>query len=433
MPNSLDDSLDTERGSLEFPTSIDSDARGSSDVFWVTVSEITGTVKGCLEESIPSLWIKGELSSIKLHAASGHIYFSVKDERALLRGVMFRRNASRLAYRPEEGEEVLVFGRITVYERQGQYQLLAEDMVSAGMKGMAAVQLEQLKRRLTSEGLFELSRKRALPRYPAVLGIVTSSTGAALRDIVRAARRRWPAVRLVLSSAQVQGVDAPKSIVAAIDRQNRERLADLLIVGRGGGAREDLSAFNDESVVRAIAQSAIPVISAVGHETDVTLSDLAADARAATPSAAAEMAVPDHAELSLQMHGFERRIQRIMLDRMSFLNERLMRLKSSHGLRGPDHLVQEISLRIDELSTRLRSLVDKEMTDKSHDVRILRDRLNALSPRAVLERGYALCRDSLTNLPIDRAGFVTAGQLVDIRFLDGEVTCQAMENKVPTR
>ncbi|HEV2105843.1 MAG TPA: exodeoxyribonuclease VII large subunit, partial [Candidatus Eisenbacteria bacterium] len=262
----------------------------------LSVGELTRAIKETLAERFPAVWVRGEVSGLR-HPESGHYYFSLKEGRAAVLGcAVWRTTAQRLAFTLRDGLEVEAFGRIEVYEPRGGYQLIVEALRPAGL-GALLLQLEELRRRLAAEGLFEAARKRPLPPYPARIGVVTSPVGAAVRDVVKVLRARWPGIGIVLAPVRVQGEGAAAEIAAAIERFNRHGGVDLLIVGRGGGSIEDLWAFNEEPVVRAIAGSRLPVISAVGHEVDVTLADLAADVRAATPSNAAELAVRDAAEV----------------------------------------------------------------------------------------------------------------------------------------
>lgn len=393
-------------------------------VFWLTVSQVTARVKEALECSLDEVWVQGEVSSVKLHQPSGHLYFSLKDDACLIRAVMFRRHASGLSSVPEDGEMVIIHGRITVFERQGQYELVVDDLVPAGARGVAALRLEMLKNKLAAEGIFDAGRKRSLPRVPAVVGVVTSNTGAALADIIKVASKRWPAVRIVVSPATVQGEDAPQSIVAAIGRLNESGLADVMIVGRGGGAREDLSCFNDEGVVRAIVGSRIPVVSAVGHEIDMTLADLAADARAPTPSAAAEMTVPERRELTAQVESLALRAERAISASVMMLTEQTRRLATSHGLRSPEGLVQQRAVRLDDLGARLRIASATILSLQQRHIQAQTERMGALNPRAVLARGYALCLDHATRSLVPGARIITEKQMLDIVFHDGEATCQ---------
>jgi exodeoxyribonuclease VII large subunit len=298
-------------------------------------------------------------------------------------------------------------------------------MVPAGKKGIATIQLDLLKAKLAAEGLFEQARKRPLPRYPAILGIVTSPTGAALRDILRMVSQRSPSVRILLCSALVQGAEAPASIVRGIEFQNRAGMADVLIVGRGGGSQEDLWCFNDEGVVRAIAESQIPVISAIGHEVDVTLSDLAADARAPTPSAAGELAVPDRKELQRSVIGLSQRLHRSLISGVTIAFERIQRLTSSHGLRVPRSMVQERTLRVDEMASRLKMTTKNILERNASGLNACAEQLVALNPNAVLKRGYTLCLDRNTRALYASASDVAPGRELSIVFHDGEVECQA--------
>jgi len=401
--------------------------------FWVSVSQITTSIKRCLEDGIRPLWVKGELSNVKLHRPSGHLYFSMKDESAVLRCVMFKRNVSALFFEPSDGEEVIAFGRITVYDRHGQYQLVAEEMVPAGSRGIAAIEFEKLKLKLAAEGIFATERKRSLPLFPRVVGVVTSSTGAAFRDIVRVSRRRWPGIRILLCSAQVQGEEAPARLVQAIEQQNETNKSDVLIVGRGRGAKEDLSAFNDERVVRAIASSNIPVVSAVGHETDITLADLAADVRAPTPSAAAELVVPDIRDVIAQVAGIEKRLVGAMGSRLALVREQISRFRSSHGIMRPRFTIQELALRLDELSHRLRAAITGHCSDKRTRLSGEKDRLEALDPRSILKRGYAICTDAQTAALISRVGQLKDDKDIDVRFYDGVRSCRTIPEKHPNK
>ena len=395
--------------------------------FWFSVSQITQKIKQLLESSLPPCWIMGELSNVKLHRPSGHLYFSLKDEASILRSVMFRRHAASLAFQPNEGDVILAFGTLTVFERHGQYELIVEEMVPAGKRGIAAIQLELLKGKLAAEGLFEEARKRALPKYPSTIGVVTSSTGAAFQDIVRVVSQRAPSVRILLSSALVQGADAPASIVRGIKIQNRAGVADVLIVGRGGGSQEDLWCFNDESVVRAIAESHIPVISAVGHEVDVTLADLAADLRAPTPSAAGELAVPDREALQKTVTALNQRLHRSLVAAVTMAKERIKGLISSHALRTPKGRVQEHTFRVDELTSRLKAITKTTLDRKVSGLKGYVEQLVVLNPAAILKRGYTFCLDRKTRDLCTTVSDVALGQELSIVFHDGEVECQARQ------
>jgi len=357
------------------------------------VVELTRLIKGTLESGYPAVWVRGEISGLK-RAESGHIYLTLKEGRdAVLSAVIWRATLPRLSFELRDGLEVEAFGAIQLYEPRGQYQLKINELRPAGL-GALLLALEELKRKLQAEGLFDEARKRAPPRFPRRIGLVTSPTGAAVRDMVRVLRARWPSIAIVLAPVRVQGEGAAAEIAGAIAAMNRLGTPDLLIVGRGGGSIEDLWAFNEEKVVRAIAGSRIPVITAIGHEVDMTLADFAADVRAATPSHAAEVAVPDRAEVARRVDALDRRIVRAVrnaiADRRRYL-EALLEKYSFRRLRDFFGLTQQ---RVDDARTRLaRALIALLHTGR---IRIdgFAGRLRALSPRLVLERGYCLARDA---------------------------------------
>ncbi len=427
------------------------------------VSALTRLIKETLTESFPAVWVKGEISGF-LKADSGHLYFSLKEgKEAVLACVMWRGAASRLGFAPQNGTEVEAFGAISVYEPRGTYQLLVETMRPGGL-GALLVALEELKRRLAAEGLFDPARKRRLPRYPASVGLVTSPTGAAVRDLVKVLRSRWPGLRIVLAPVRVQGAGAAEEIAAAIRRFNRYGRVDLLIVGRGGGSLEDLWAFNEEPVVRALAASALPVISAVGHEVDTTLADLAADVRAATPSNAAEIAVRDRAEVARQVAQWRARLDRAAAQAIAVRRQRLAALTGKYGFRRHRDLLGLWQQRLDGLIERLRAAASVELRaarerlaaalaryglrqwrlpieERRREIDALRRRLTdaavprlhterrrlagyaarlrALSPRGVLERGYCLARTADGRL-LRAAGAIGVGDDLTLEFARGE-------------
>ena len=412
----------------------------ASDDRVLSVGELTREIKDLLAGAFPAVWVKGEISNWKGPNTSGHLYFKLKDASAALECAMFRGSAARLTFAPKDGLEVEAFGEISVYEPRGGYQLVIKQLRPAGIGALLA-QLEELKRRLAAEGLFDPARKQPLPRYPRTVGVVTSPVGAAVRDIVKVLRARWPGLRIVLAPVKVQGEGAASEIAAAIERFDRWGLADVLIVGRGGGSIEDLWAFNEEPVVRAIAAARTPVISAVGHEVDVTLADHAADQRAATPSNAAELAVRSARETEQQVESYALRMQVRMRHRLERLQRDLRAILRQHGFRRVKDLFTHWRQRTDDLSGRLeqgvrgaletsrarwerartawglREAVPRRLAEarlglsRSHtaleDAIVARvldrrrlalafgDRLRALSPRRVLERGYALVRGEL--------------------------------------
>jgi exodeoxyribonuclease VII large subunit len=434
-----------------------------SDDRILSVGELTRAIKETLNETFPGVWVKGEISSFK-RAESGHLYFNLKDATpAVISCALWRNTAGKLSFEPRDGAEVEAFGDIDVYAARGSYQLIVRALRPAGL-GALLLQLEELKRRLAAEGLFDPGRKRPLPRYPERIGVVTSPVGAAVRDVVKVLRARWPGIGIVLAPVRVQGQGAAAEIAAAIERFNRWGGVDLLIVGRGGGSLEDLWAFNEEPVVRAIAGSRIPVVSAVGHEVDTTLADLAADVRAATPSNAAEMAVRDASEVrhrvdaladragrsvrhalatrrqaleALQRrYGFRRvrdvyavlqqrideisgRLGQALRDAVQSFRDRLDALARAYGLREFPRAVADRRAELESLAGRLQPALVAGMLEERRRVIGLQDRLRALSPRAVLERGYALVRGEGGAL-LRAADALAPGDTVTIEFARGE-------------
>lgn len=401
-----------------------------------TPSEINRRIKAILEREFDEVWVRGEISNFT-RAASGHLYFSLKDREAQLRCVMWKGSAMRLRFQPADGVEVEVRGKISLYEPRGEYQLVAAEMNPAGL-GALYVALEALKKKLGAEGLFDPERKRALPPFPASVGLVTSPTGAAIRDMIRVARRRWPGVRLVLAPTRVQGEGAADEIAAAIGRMNAWGGADVLIVGRGGGSMEDLWAFNEEAVVRAVAGSVIPTVSAVGHEIDYTLCDLAADRRAATPSHAAEMVVPDAREWTVTVRRLERQLVRTTLEMLRERRRRIEAITTTYGFKRPRDFLAQQAQRIDDLSRRLALGAQRRVEDgrrrvidlerrlplavtarlerfRSHGER-LAAQLGSLDPTAVLSRGYALVMREDGRHVVKTAAELQPGDRVRIRF-----------------
>ncbi|WP_462332600.1 exodeoxyribonuclease VII large subunit [Schwartzia sp. (in: firmicutes)] len=358
-----------------------------------SVSEVNRFIKGLLDHQglLKNIAVRGEVSNFKRYP-SGHCYFSIKDAQSNLKCVMFKSNASRLLFEPQNGIQVIVTGSISVYERDGVYQLYAEALVPEG-KGSLAAAFEQLKEKLTAEGLFEASRKKELVPFPKKIGIVTSAAGAVLHDIYRVVKRRDPSVQLVLYPVQVQGDMAAKEISEGIRFFNTDYPVDTLIVGRGGGSMEDLWAFNEEPVVRAVAASAIPVISAVGHETDYTLCDFAADVRAATPSQAGEFAVRDRQELIQYLDSLAVRLDVIRRRWMDIKRQSLLTVVSRPVFQRP---MQRLELRIQrlrELRGKLDNLRDFYMQKKKSSLNTAMQRLDMMSPVYVLRRGYGFIAD----------------------------------------
>ncbi|MFH1680837.1 MAG: exodeoxyribonuclease VII large subunit [Candidatus Eisenbacteria bacterium] len=393
---------------------------GAGERVW-SVSEITSAVKEALEGRFPSLWVEGEISNFT-HHSSGHMYFSLKDDRAQLRAVFFRGENRLLRFRPADGMKVRARGAITVYEKSGQYQLLVRSLLPVGV-GELELAFRQLVERLEKEGLFDPARKKPLPRFPGRVAVLTSPTGAAIHDVIRVLRGRFP-VELLLVPVRVQGEGAAEEIAAAIDRMNGIGGVDLLLVGRGGGSLEDLWAFNEEIVARAIAGSRIPVLSAVGHEVDVTIADLAADASAATPSAAAEMLAPGREEIADLLRTRGERLASRVRDLLRFWGERIGRFRESRALARPESLVRETAQRIDNLSHRMEGAASSRLGRLGERLEGIRRALRALDPRGVLDRGYCICR-SEDGRAVTEAGTIEPGALLDLRFRKGRAEARA--------
>ena len=434
----------------------------------LSVSEVTRLIRESLEDQFREVWVEGEISNLRA-PTSGHLYFTLKDAQSQLRGVLFRSGASRRRFVLQEGMSVVARGRISVYEPRGEYQLIVD---AVEPKGIGALQLafEQLRDRLSHEGLFDEARKRPLPEFPRTVGVVTSLTGAAIRDIVAVLRRRCPVVDILLAPVPVQGEGAGERIAAAIHALNEMPQVDVLIVGRGGGASEDLWAFNEEAVVRAIVQSRVPVVSAVGHEIDVTLADFAADHRAPTPSAAAEAVVPVLAEILARFSELDGRLRRLLdnaikiqrhrLDRsigglgeMRFrvhaqaqhlddlhdrmtgsVTERLTALQRDlvehrHALlsKGPHHRIRAARVLLPQLSKRLEQEARRGIFSRRQLMAARVAALEALSPLAILSRGFSILRTVPEGTMVRRASDVMVGQTVQARLAEGQLVCVVRE------
>ena len=360
----------------------------------ISVSELNGVVKLLLDNDplLRNLAVRGELSNYKIYP-SGHHYFTLKDPEGALRCVMFKGSALRLRFRPENGMKVVVTGRVSVFPRDGAYQLYAEEMIPEGA-GDLAVAFEQLKARLYAEGLFDPARKKPLPGYPERIAIVTSSAGAAVHDMIRILRRRYPLAKVILLPVRVQGAEAPAEIAGAIRYADRWQIGDVIITGRGGGSLEDLWAFNDERVARAISACKIPVISAVGHEPDVTISDFVADVRASTPSHAAETAVPDQMELRRFLLSSQQRLTKSQEKRLAAERQRLMDFAAKRCLTEPMAFIQDKRMELVHRQQRLGDLSQGQLVRKRQRFAAISAALDAMSPLKVLGRGYAVARDA---------------------------------------
>ena len=383
----------------------------------LTVTEITRRIKLSLETSFPRVWLQGEISNFKQHT-SGHLYFTLKDEGAQISAVMWRSRAANLAMFPEDGMKVIARGSITVYPPRGNYQIDCDQIQPLGI-GELQLAFERLKKKLAGEGLFDSEHKKPIPEYPECIGIVTSKTGAALQDIRSVLSRRFPSVRVILAPVRVQGIGAAEEIAGAIDDMNRFGGVDVMIVGRGGGSLEDLWAFNEEVVARAIYASRIPVISAVGHEIDFSIADFVADLRAPTPSAAAEMVVKDRAEIIEVLRNIWYTIQHGVEERVSTLHDSVKGLVTSYAFNRPRDLLRESNQRVDELERSLQLSSAHVLEMAVHSQKALTQRLEALSPKSVMARGYTIVRKN--GAIVVSAKKLGKGDLATVQFHDGDV------------
>ena len=388
-----------------------------------TVTELNAHIKQLLDADalLGNVCVTGELSNYKVYP-SGHHYFTLKDAESSLRCVMFRSSAQSLRFRPASGMSVAAIGRIAVYPRDGAYQLYCTRLIPSGVGDLYAA-YEQLKEQLQKEGLFDRMHKKPLPAFPQRIAVITSSAGAAVRDIIRVLGKRWPASEVVLLPVRVQGTEAPAEIAGAIRYANRYQVGDLIITGRGGGSMEDLWAFNDERVARAIYDSEIPVISAVGHEPDVTIADYVADLRAATPSNAAELAVPDRQELQKKLQMMQASMQQSVQKTLKLSRQRLNSLAEKRVLQSPLNYVEDRRVLLDFLSTRLHAAGQKTLHEKKQRFVRLTAALDAMSPLKVLSRGYSMVTDETGTL-VTSAGAVTTGQRIHVSLRSGSLTAQ---------
>ena len=439
-----------------------------------SVHEITQILRALLasEPMLHDLWIEGEISNFA-RPSSGHIYFTLKDEDSQIRGAVFHPAAAQLQFLPQNGDAVLVHGKLGIYDVRSEYQIIGDWMEPAGV-GALQLAFEQLKEKLAAEGLFDPAHKKPLPRFPQKIGVITSATGAAIRDILRMLQKRYPAVKVLLFPTLVQGEGAAEEIARAIVCMNRLLDVDLLIVGRGGGSIEDLWAFNEEIVARAIFASRIPIVSAVGHETDFTIADFVADHRAPTPSAAVEHVVPDGQELRRQIAELESRSQRSIARRIELVRAKLLSTQNRisparqidrlnrqqqtidqlelRGQRGmmqqlthqcqqldrldaelahlnPTPQIQDLRNRIGQLTRTQQLLIRQQMREKAQAWQMSSTRLNTLSPLRTLARGYSVCRDSSGNTVTD-ASKISAGDEVEIQLSRGWLACEVLKGEV---
>ncbi|ANT57199.1 exodeoxyribonuclease VII large subunit [Bacillus sp. FSL R5-0820] len=443
-----------------------------SEKAFVTVTALTKYIKRKfdVDPHLEDIWIKGELSNVKIHSR-GHVYFTLKDENARMQAVMFQRSASKLPFSPKSGMKVFVRGGIQVYEPSGSYQLYAKEMQPDGV-GALHLAYEELKKKLASEGLFDERYKKTIPEFPEVVGVITSPTGAAVRDVITTINRRYQQAKIIVLPALVQGENAPRSIVERIKEANEKQLCDVLIVGRGGGSIEELWAFNEEAVARAIFASDIPIISAVGHETDFTISDFTADMRAPTPTGAAELAVPSTADLIERIKSIDIRLTRAVKNRTSQAKDRLVALQSSYAFRFPKRLQEQKEQQFDLVFDRFQKQLTRQMEQKRSQLdrqtyrlkplhpkeqllqakkrhaneteQLIRSmnvqmksihsqfqsvlgKLNALNPLQVMERGYSLAykEDEL----IKSVNQVETKDQLTITMKDGRLICEVIEKE----
>ena len=358
----------------------------SSEMY--TVSEITRTIKLMLEENLPTIWIEGEVSNFKAHY-SGHYYFTLKDSDAQISAVMWRSRTTQQPFVPEDGMKIQVLGNIRLYEKSGRYQIDIIRMRQAGI-GHLQLEFEQLKQRLNAEGIFNKEFKKTLPDFPQTIGLITSPTGAAVQDMINVLKRRAPYLELIIMPVKVQGQGAAEEIAAAIESFNRFAAVDILIIGRGGGSLEDLWAFNEEVVARAVFDSNIPIISAVGHEIDFTISDFVADVRAATPSAAADIAVPDAEELQGRIAYFSQRLTDLLVNRVQMNKNKIKGIMASYGLRRLDDQLKQYALQIDDLNANLVQAISVKHSRSQERVKFYKQRLESVNPKQILLRGYSI-------------------------------------------
>ena len=378
------------------------------------------------DDLLTGLAVRGEISNYKMYP-SGHHYFTMKDEGGALKCVMFKGSAMRLRFRPENGMKVIAMGRITVYPRDGAYQLYCSNLIVDGIGDLHAA-FEQLKAKLDAQGLFDPAHKKPLPKYPGIIGIITSSAGAAVHDMLRILRKRYPLAKVRLLPVRVQGAEAPAEIAAAIGYANHFCLADLLIVGRGGGSIEDLWAFNDERVAYAIYHSTIPVISAVGHEPDVTISDFVADLRAATPSNAAELAVPDQDALRQNLDSMSTVMGNLLSRQIKEARRQLMILSQSPSLTSPDQYLIQRKKTLELMKGRIFTAQTHVIHNHKQRYIAATAKLDAMSPLKVLTRGYAMAQDKDNNV-IRSVNQIAIGEMIDISLSDGVVSATVTQIK----
>lgn len=393
----------------------------------LSVTQLNEYLKMVIEGDrvLSNVFVRGEISNFKLYS-SGHAYFTLKDDAGQLKSVMFRSYFSRMAFMPEDGMRVIAHGRVSVYETSGQYQLYVDDMQPDGA-GSLAMRFEQLKRKLAAEGLFDEARKRPLPPMPRRIGVITSPSGAAVHDIINVLGRRFPAAEMILYPSEVQGAQAPAQLISGVEFFSMTGLVDVIILGRGGGSAEDLWAFNDEYLARAVASCSVPVISAVGHESDFTICDFVADRRAPTPSAAAEIAVPDVNEILRSLNAIQSGLQATMQKRIAQETRILNQIAQSRVFSRPDQMLDHFRIRLDEREADLSRAVEQTILQKRQATASLVGKLQALNPLSVLARGYATV--SKDGKSITSVKQINDNDTLDIRMADGSVRATVSQRK----
>ncbi len=393
-----------------------------------SVSQINRYIKSLFDADMgmQSVFISGEISNFSNHYKTGHLYFSLKDDSSAIKAVMFARQASRLRFRPENGMKVVVRGRVTVFERDGIYQIYVEDMIPDGA-GALAVAFEQLKNKLEKEGLFDKAHKKPIPSFPLRVGVITSPTGAAVQDIFNVLGRRFPKARVIFKGVSVQGASAPSEMIEALEEFTAKKCADVIIIGRGGGSAEDLWCFNDELLARAIYNCPIPVISAVGHETDFTICDFVSDMRAPTPSAAAELAVPDIISLTMNASSLTDRLYRSINSYISGEKRKLSILLEARSFTDPGKFFDSDRRLLERYSSALRSASEKMLYKEKNTLTSYVSSLEKLNPLSVLLRGYSLV--TLEGEIIESIEKVKVGDTLEVTMSDGKLNCQVLSQE----
>lgn len=394
----------------------------------LSVTQLNEYLKMVIEGDrvLANVFVRGEISNFKLYS-SGHAYFTLKDDAGQLKSVMFRSYFSRLAFLPEDGMRVIAHGRVSVYESSGQYQLYVDDLQPDGA-GSLAMRFEQLKRKLAAEGLFDESRKRPLPQMPMRIGVITSPSGAAVHDIINVLGRRFPAAEMILYPSEVQGAQAPAQLISGVEFFSMTGLVDVIILGRGGGSAEDLWAFNDEYLARAVASCSVPVISAVGHESDFTICDFVADRRAPTPSAAAELAVPDMGEILRGLASKKIGLQTSMQKRIAQEKRILGQITALRVFSRPEQMFDHFRMRLDEQEAGLNRAIEQTLLRKKQSTASVAGKLQALNPLSILSRGYAtVSRDGASITSVKQ---ISDNDTLDIRMADGSVRVRVHNERI---